>query len=582
MKLLDISVKNFRSIKGDGITLSLKDSDIIFIFGQNNAGKSSLLSAYEYMVSPKKKAVLNDFLGFDASIPIEIKVTFIKEEGDNELFESKGFNKWVDGEGKLKFRKTFVSVGEEGKKETFDPCDDINDFVVNGFGGLEQHLTKHSPTPVRIPAFPTPADLTKFIKETVQKSVLKSLKEDEVEAYEKVMLEINSLQQRILTKEVIVDKSSKANENFQKIFPNLTLDISPIEGQEFDLASTFEKEFSVIIKDDRFPNTKQDFSDHGHGVIRQALFNFLGIVKNELPSNNDGGLSKEFIILFEEPEVYLHPKAIKLLRKMLYELCTDSPFQIICASHSPSLIDISKPHTTLVRLIRDNDAISKLFQVGEDLFSASSDIKNKVQMANRFDPNVCESFFSDEVILVEGDTEAIVVRELLERKFPDKDIYVVNTGSKNNIPFFQKIFNHFNIKQHIIHDSDTRFLYNKSKTNDGEIEYILRNNNDGTPKNNSAWTINENIWVELNKGNNSNEGLSKRYVSVYDFESSHAYKYDKEKGKPLSAFEYANNLNLEGDESILNFIRMICGEIDKTIEFTPEELDSLVIEPNLK
>ena len=61
MKLLDITVKNFRSIKGDGITLSLKDSDIIFLFGQNNAGKSTLLSAYEYMVTPNKKASLNDF-----------------------------------------------------------------------------------------------------------------------------------------------------------------------------------------------------------------------------------------------------------------------------------------------------------------------------------------------------------------------------------------------------------------------------------------------------------------------------------------------------------------------------------------
>lgn len=580
MKLIDITIKNFRSIKGDGITLSLKDSDIIFLFGQNNAGKSSLLSAYEYMITPKKKATLNDFMGFDIKNNIEIKTTFLKEEGDNAIFEKKGFDKWVAENGEIKFRKTWVNIDEEGKKETFDPSPEVGDYVENGFGGLEPHLTKHSPTPVRIPAFPTPADLTTFIKDTIKKSVLKSIKDDEVEAYQKVMDEIESLQERILSNEVIKGKTKQANDNFRKIFPNLTLDISPIEGQEYNLASSLEKEFSVIIKDDRFPDTKQDFSHHGHGVIRQALFNFLGIVKNDLPTNNkDGKTSKEFLILFEEPEVYLHPKAISLLKKVLYDLCSNSPFQIICASHSPSLIDISKPHTTLVRLIRESDATTKLYQVGDDLFSSTEEIKNKVQMINRFDPNICESFFSNEVILVEGDTEAIVVRELLERKFPNKDIFVVNTGSKNNIPFFQKIFNHFNIKQHIIHDSDTRYNYIKSTNEQDSLIYTVKTNQDGSPKHNSAWTLNQNIWNEVANGNLLQDGLSKRYVSIYDFESSHNYKYDNEKGKPLSAFEYANNIDLNGDAPILNFMSMICGETEKTLEFTQVEIDKLVNEP---
>ncbi len=580
MKLLDLTVKNFRSIKGDGITISLKESDIIFLFGQNNSGKSSLLTAYEYFITPNKKAELSDFLGFNPCLNIEMKATFLKEDGDNDVFEQKGFNKWVNDQGIVKFRKTWESVNVPGKKETYNP--ETNEYISDGFGGLEQHLTKHSPTPIRIPAFPSPADLTKFIKDTVQKSVLKTLKDEEVEAYERVMSEINALQDRILSKEAITAKSQNANENFRKIFPNLTLDISPIEGQEFNLASALEKEFSVIIKDDRFPDAKQDFTNHGHGVIRQTLFNFLGIVKNELPTTSDDETNrKDFIILFEEPEVYLHPKSIRLLKKVLYDLCTNSPFQIICASHSPSLIDMSKPHTTLVRMIRDSEANTKLFQVGESIFSATQEQKDKVQMINRFDPNVCESFFSDEVILVEGDTEAIVVREILERKYPEKDIYVVNTGSKNNIPFFQKIFNHFNIKQHIIHDSDTRYLYNVSTNELNEKIYVRKSNQDGSDKNNSAWSLNESIWNELMDANANSEEYAKRYVSVYNFESSHDYEYDTTKGKPLSAFEYANQLDLNGNESILKFVDTICGALPHDFKFTQEEIDEIVIEPNL-
>lgn len=419
MKLLNITVNNFRSINGDNATLSLEGSDIIFVFGQNNAGKSSLLSAYEYLVTPKQKATLSDFIGFDETNQIQILATFAKDEGDDQIFAQKGFDKWVDAEGKIKFRKTWSKADEEGQKETFDPT--TNQYVPNGFGGIEPHFTKQAPTPVRIPASPTQADLTKFIKETVQKSVLKTLKDEEAEAYQKVITEIEALHNRILSKDAIAKKSEQANNNFQKIFPDLTLEINQIEGSQFDFSASLEKEFSVVIKDNKFPNAKQDFSNHGHGVIRQTLFNFLGVVKNELPTENaEYNNRKDFIILFEEPEIYLHPKAITLLRKVLYELCSNSRFQIICASHSPTLIDISKPHTSLVRMVRNQDGTTNLYQVDDNIFNQIDEQKNMVQMLNRFDPNICESFFADEVVLVEGDTEAIVVRELLATKKSNK------------------------------------------------------------------------------------------------------------------------------------------------------------------
>lgn len=578
MKLLDITVRNFRSIKGDSVTLSLECSDIIFLFGQNNAGKSSLLSAYEYLVRPKQKAILSDFFGFEIKNNIEIEATFLKDEGDDEVFENKGFDKWVSADNKIKFRKTWKNLEDEGQKETLDP--ETNKYVINGFGGIEQHFTKQAPTPIRIPAFPTPKDLTTFVSETVKSSVLKTLRDEEAEAYDEVISKIEALQDRILSKDAVAAKSLQANKNFQKVFPELTLDISPIEGSVFNLSASLEKEFSVIIKDNRLPNTKQDFSNHGHGVIRQTLFNFLGVVKNNLPTNDAVESNrKDFIILFEEPEAYLHPRAVKLLRKVLYELCSRSRFQIICASHSTMLIDISKPHTSLVRLVRDSTGNTSLYQVGENLFQSNYAQKEMVQMLNRFDPNICESFFADEVILVEGDTEAIVVRELLEKHFPTKDIFVVNTGSKNNIPFFQKIYNHFNIKQHIIHDSDTRFVYEIKFDENNKHIYTLKKNKDGNPKNNSAWKINNNIWTELENGNLRTANLSARYVSIYNFEVANSYSPNPDKGKPLSAYEYVAKLTMTDNPVIFQFLKQIAGAEPKTYEFTQQELEKLVNEP---
>lgn len=580
MKLIDITVKNFRSINGEKTTLTFEHSDIIFVLGQNNAGKSTLLSAYEYLITPKQKVTISDFFAFKEDNKIEILATFSKDEGDDEIFEKKGFNKWVDSKNLIRFRKTWSKANEEGQKETFDPEQD--DYVINGFGGLEQHFTKEAPTPVRIPAILTPTELTKFIKDTVQKSVLKTLKDDEAEAYQKVISEIENLHSRILSKESLSKKTVQANDNFQKIFPDLSLEISQVEGNEFDITSSLEKEFSVVVKDSKFPDTRQDFSHHGHGVIRQTIFNFLGVVKNELPTEDSKKSSrKDFLILFEEPEIYLHPKAVKALRKVLYELCSGSCFQILCASHSPHLIDISKPQTSIVRMVKDENSKTSLYQVGHDIFSSNEEQKDMVQMINRFDPNICESFFADEVILVEGDTESIVIREIIEQKYPNRDVFVTNTGSKNNIPFFQKIFTHFNIKQHIIHDSDTRFLYDIIKNENGSLNYSTKLNKDSSPKKNSAWKLNETIWNEIVNANMTNANLSQRFVSIYNFESSNNYKHDSEKGKPLSAYEYVKDESNFENSKIFEFIRMIMNDMPKDSNYSMEELDKIVQEPIL-
>lgn len=579
MKLIELTVKNFRSIRGEGVSLSLNDSDIIFLLGKNNAGKSTLLAAYEYLVTANKKAVNSDFSDYDSTNEIEIIATFLKEEGDNETFDERGLNQWVDDDSnKILIKKSWTTVDQPGQKSTYNPT--TGEFQPNGFGGIEQILTKHAPTAIRIPAIPSTADLTKFIKDIVQKSVLRTLKTEEAEAYGRALQEMENLQSLVLSNEILKKKSDQANKNFKKLFPNLSLDISPIEGKQFNVAASLEKEFSVVIKDEQRPDSKPDFMHHGHGVIRQTLFNFLGIVKNDL-QENEGAYEgrKEYMILFEEPEVYLHPKAIRALRSVLYDLCSNSQFQLICASHSPSLIDISKPHTTLVRVHRDDQGTTHLYQVGDDVFSASDDVKNHVQMINRFDPNICESFFSDVVILVEGDTEAIVIREILNRKYDDRDIFVVNTGSKNNIPFFQTIFNHFNIKQHIIHDCDTKFLYNKINVEGRKTTYVPRLNKDGTKRKNSAWALNDRIWQLIVQGNELQEGLARRYVSIYDFESANDYVYDTSKGKPLSAYEFAKGIDLDGEYTILKVLDAICNGY-KYQSFSTAELEDYVKEPN--
>ncbi len=552
MKLLSLTISNFRSINGDKTTISFEGSDIIFLIGKNNAGKSSILHAYNFFVNPKQKAERTDFYGYNPTNAIEIEAVFKQEEGDKKYFEDKGLQKWVvskDGKYKdcVRFKKIWqgeecagwTGVALESQKYTYDPA--TEEFTAGGFGGLEQYLTKCAPTAITIPAIQTDKELADWVKDTFKKTVLKSLNEEQKAVYDDAIEKIKLLQEAVLSDEQIQNLNKSANVNFQKIFPELKLLLQVKDAEPFSLNAALEKEFSVHVNDNSVSHGSQNITTHGHGVLRQAMFNFLGIV-----SNADVSEGKQFLLLFEEPEIYLHPKAVLLLRDALYELCKDSPFQILCCSHSPALIDISRPHTSIVRVVKQ-DSKTNFYQVGEDVLASD---KERLQMINRFNPHICETFFADKVVLVEGDTEAVVIRDLIARISPKSDIFVLNTGTKNNIPFFQKILTHFNIIQHIIHDCDSA-------------------------DKKSAWALNRKIWDNIIAANNQFALLARRYVFVCNFEDAHGYKHNDEDGKPLSAYKYIQTIPDTANVPVINFVKCILGLINPNSDYNQKDIESM-------
>lgn len=115
-----------------------------------------------------------------------------------------------------------------------------------------------------------------------------------------------------------------------------------------------------------------DLKNNGHGVMRQAFFSFLSTLGADLEKTR-----KEYLILFEEPELYLHPEAVFSLREQLYKLAKNSPFQVLCATHSPLMIDTAKPHSSLVRLVKEQRKNTKTYQVKFDLFEEEEKISCK-------------------------------------------------------------------------------------------------------------------------------------------------------------------------------------------------------------
>jgi predicted ATP-dependent endonuclease of OLD family len=540
MKLQKLIIKNFRGLRGEQNVIDFSRSNIIILIGQNNVGKSSFLKAYEFFVNAKQAASSSDFFNYDVSVPIEIEGIFLKEKNDEDDIELSGkgktaepdwVNKWVDDNNLVKIKKIWKRKDDVGEKFTYSPG--LANWVKDGFGGLPTLFQKYSPTPITISAMETEASLEEKVNKLIQDEILKKLRDDYPNEFNNLVAGVKDLQKKIVDSDIVSEYNNDINEHFKKVFTDLTLKIEPKSDENIKLEDAFKKNHSVNVKKDGVERDEA-FTHYGHGVIRQALFNFISFLKRTKGSN-----IKEYLILFEEPELFLHPEIAFRLRKNLYELAENSPFQILCATHSPLMIDISKPHSSLVRVIKNLDESTEAYQVDDDVFRGDEEKKKRIQMINRFNPHVCESFYAKKVIIVEGDTEAIVFRDLINRFFPQFEIYVLNAGSKNNMPFFQEIFTAFHIEHCIIHDSDAKL------------------NENGTV--NSAWTLNDSIWSNVEIANTSRLGIARRYVHNPNFELAHGVKLTG-KEKPLRAYEYVITLSQDSDVPCLNYLKDLLGK----------------------
>lgn len=557
MKLHKLIISNFRGLKGDENIIEFSNSNIIFLIGQNNVGKSTYLRAYEFFTNSSQKAVLEDFNDHNTEIPIIIEGWFLKEDedevdpdlqGKGKTSEPKWVEKWVNEDNIVRVRKKWSSVGVGFEKETFSPAE--NDFVANGFGGLDTLFSKYSPTPIAINAMESDSTLEEKVNKLIQDDFIKKMKLEHADLCNDITSKIKELQSKITSSDAVEELNVGLNENFQKIFSDLTLKIEASKEENIKIEDAFKKNHTVVVGRTNC-NRSESFLQNGHGVIRQALFNFLAFLKQNRTSTK-----KEYVILYEEPELFLHPKIAFKLRESLYELAENSPYQIICATHSPLMIDISKPHSSLIRVSKDENENSFTYQVGQDLFAKDEEQKQRVQMINRFNPNICETFYANKVLLVEGDTEAIVYRDLLNRLYSNDEVFVLNTGSKNNIPFFQEILTAFHIEHYAIHDTDTEYNQNGNK--------------------NSAWSFNQTIWDKVQLANELRQGLSRRYVHTINFETAHNIELKGAKDKPLKAFQFVQTINRDGEiPDCLRWLDDILG--DKSITHDMEYINKSTI-----
>jgi len=202
----------------------------------------------------------------------------------------------------------------------------------------------------------------------------------------------------------------------------------------------------------------------GHGLQRALVFAMLEVLAAQRALSE--GRTRRTVLLFEEPELFIHPHLMRRLKEILEKIARRGDWQVIISTHSPFLVDVAEDPCSLVIHQRpDPKASPTVKQLKESPFVGNERLveRERLRAVLDFHPSVCEAFFAKRVVLVEGDTEmAALVRQpdlyRLAGVDPNiqKDTTIVSCDGKWTIIPIARLLRAFGLPIRVIHDQDRK------------------------------------------------------------------------------------------------------------------------------
>lgn len=459
-RLSYIEIKNYRLCRN----VSLPLEGFTPLVGQNNTGKTSILSAINWILKPTA-LLASDF--FDSSKPIEMharinglnsnildKLPEQKHRKAIEPFCSKGFL-WIR-----------VSAANTSAKSVKSEVYDYETYSGEGVPitwrdyptGLPQAVSALLPEPLRIEAMEDiNEDLGKVKAGTTIKALLDEVMGPILKAHDDLNNALHTVR-KILTangenrSSYLKEFDEKASKALDSFFPGLALDLDLqiIETKELFKAGD-------LHVTDKITGDRRRFDQMGTGTqraIQMALIRYLADSRSIVSDN-----SSRRLLLIDEPELYLHPQGIKRLRQALEDL-SKLGFQVVFSTHSPLMLSRENAaDTIIVGKVKEQGTVTRKplrVAVSNALSDAESQSRTLFELGN-----VSEIYFSERVVLCEGKTDRRLlplVYEKLYGRSPELDhITFVSLGACSDIPKAIPVLNAMEIKSCAIADLDFAF-----------------------------------------------------------------------------------------------------------------------------
>lgn len=509
MKIEKIWIKNWRSVKEE----RLQAQDLMVIIGQNNHGKSNLLSSILFFFGEIKHQDL-DFYHGSTELFVEIqfgslddadKTTFKKYlTSENKLivrksaflggsFEYRGYienptEEWLQEANASAYTKRELAsslpfhpfLPDSGRITKQNIIDAQNAYIEQNRGNVDFSFELEGTNFLGlktvakgifgevyfIPAVKEASDdftskdssvFGKMYADVV--SLMSERNEDWKETKEKLGRLFSTLNKKDHEGNNNNDRPKQLSDFEQELTDEL---ISwgarvDIEVSAPDIENVFKANTQVWVDD----GVRTDIKRKGHGLQRALTVALIQVVAKravadaeaegaDAQGNRKASNSRYFI--FEEPELYLHPQAQRSLFDSFVGL-SESGSQVILCTHSSGLIDVERYKSIYIATKEDETNGTKVKQCTEDLFEGDS--KKDFNLSYWINPDRGELFFASKVVLLEGATEKTVLPLLAKELGVYKYEYtLIDCGSKDNIPLYVKLMNKFSIPYVAVYDRD--------------------------------------------------------------------------------------------------------------------------------
>lgn len=408
-KLSKLEIENFKSIKN----LEIELSDYSPLVGYNNAGKSNILEAIKWVL---RKTSLKESDYNDVSFPITIIATIagIDQsilENIDEIHRQRIEPFLHNDTLKIKRIQTQpnVAVGQiklEVQNQT------TLEWSSNPTG-IDNAIKDLFPEPIHIGAMEnSEEDVSKSKAGTTIGKLLAEIIGPIENQYGAQLRQTLEGLQNILDADgsnratELTEFDQQVNQKLDSFFPDISI---KVHVPTPEIKEVFTKGTIRVYENQNLNGT--DVSLLGHGAqrsIQMALIRHLADIKLASEQNTTTTL-----LLIDEPELYLHPQAIEILRNALKELSQEG-YQIIFTTHSPFMITEKDIANTI--LVRKNNTLGT--HKRNSLKTAVPEIEQEAQhqITLMFAlSNSSNILFSEKVILAEGKTENRLLPYLIEK-----------------------------------------------------------------------------------------------------------------------------------------------------------------------
>lgn len=509
MKLRRLRIQNFRSL----VDADIEVHDYTMIVGANNAGKSNTIAALRAFYDDIKWSAEDTPKMKNASDESWIELMF-----DLTAEEWAGLaDKYKEGarDRSLTVRRYFASKDRVRSNQS-----NLYGFV-NGeldkdlFYGAKNIGTAKVGQVIYIPALTTAADQMKTTGPSPLRDMLNFMLKRvvaESPAYKEVEASFVKLNDEAKgTDGFLAQIARPINKAIEHWGVRFDMDVNPVSSDDITKNLIKHAFADAMLGDAAFTLDR-----YGHGFQRSFLYELIKLAPTFAESKK--GEKKEFdpdftLILFEEPETFLHPAQQENMAYHLRRIGAGDAQQVIITSHSPTFVGKVADDLCQVVRARRSGGVTSLGQIKRSelkgVFAEGLDFKACLQAfvddgsveegqktearkmlagaplddeiaasEERFryqlwmDSERASMFFAERVLLVEGATEKALFCWLFSRDWYEMSkcrIAVVDVMGKYNFHRYMSLLEGFAIPYGLIVDDD------QEKTHHRAVNEMLKN-----------------------------------------------------------------------------------------------------------